>query len=102
MILLRALFPLMLLSGCTGPHADLSFNAWQWPFAAGAQHSEGSDAHGGSSGYRAFSFGWALSGDPQIMPDPGLDGGERMWLQFAPEGAWAAVFDAGADRLLAL
>ncbi|HLU78196.1 MAG TPA: TcpQ domain-containing protein [Burkholderiaceae bacterium] len=99
MILLRALFPLMLLSGCTGPHADLSFNAWQWPFAAGAQHSEGSDAHGGSSGYRAFSFEWALSGDPQIMPVQVFDDGERMWLQFGPEGAWPAVFDADGERL---
>lgn len=89
----------MLLSGCTGPYADLSFNAWQWPFAAGSHRSEGSDAHGGSSGYRPFSFDWALSGDPQIMPLQVFDDGERMWLQFGPEGAWPAVFDAGADGL---
>lgn len=43
-----------------------------------------------------FSFDWQLAGDPEIMPLQVFDDGVETWLQFAPEGAWPAVFQVSA------
>ena len=91
---------LAVVAGC----ADLQMGtgsgwAFQWPFntgSAGKQHigvRSPAAGHAAAGGYAEFNFDWLLSGDRQIMPLQVFDDGASMWLQFAPEGAWPAVFE---------
>lgn len=92
---LLLLLPLA-LSACTGPAAG-PWPAWSWPWPPSHQGGGPAVPSGaGSAAYARFDFHWQLSGDPEIMPVQVFDDGERMWLQFMPEGAWPAVFDVGA------
>lgn len=96
MILVRFLTPfLFILSGCAGPEAAYGPVGWPWPFSPPGQSGR-SASMGGGGGYAQFSFDWQLTGDPEIMPVQVFDDGTSMWLQFQPEGAWPAVFDATA------
>lgn len=85
------------LSACTGPAAG-PWPAWSWPWPPSHQGGGGPavPSGAGSAAYARFDFDWQLSGDPEIMPVQVFDDGERMWLQFMPEGAWPAVFAVGA------
>ena len=88
MSILRSLVLLCALSGCAG-HEGGAWAAWPWPGATAG------DARGSGftdSSYNDFRFDWSLAGDPRIMPLQVFDDGERMWLQFSPDGAWPAVF----------
>ncbi len=97
----RSLFLLLLgLSGCAAPEGGPRL-AWPWPAAGGADSAGGhlAASAGGQSrsgGFTKFDFDWQLEGDPEIMPVQVFDDGERMWLQFPPEGAWPAVFEVTA------
>jgi len=89
---------LLVLSGCAGPDAG-PWPAWSWPSVF---KGKGAPGPAGSSSFSAgayvhFEFGWLLSGAPEIMPVQVFDDGERMWLQFPPEGAWPAVFDVNSS-----
>lgn len=95
--------PLFLLAGCAGPGTGFALSPLPWPFSVAQdppRYVESSRNNGGAHG--AFSFDWQLSGDPEIMPVQVFDDGHGMWLQFAPEGAWPAVFEVvnGAWRPL--
>lgn len=95
MVFVRRFLPLvLLLSGCAGPDGGPAMLEWQWPFHTGKQQIEADAVHRGS--YRQFSFDWALSGDPQVMPVQVFDDGTRMWLQFAPDSVWPAVFEVAS------
>lgn len=96
MILVRLLIPFFfILSGCAGPEAGYGPVGWPWPFSPPGQSGR-SAPMGAGGGYAQFSFDWQLTGDPEIMPVQVFDDGTSMWLQFQPEGAWPAVFDATA------
>ncbi|HLT98593.1 MAG TPA: TcpQ domain-containing protein [Burkholderiaceae bacterium] len=98
MVVVRRFLPLIFaLTGCAGPHAGSSILEWQWPFNAIRLQQDTAAIHGET--YRQFSFDWSLSGDPQIMPVQVFDDGTRMWLQFAAEGAWPAVFKAEGNGM---
>src|SRR5690606_9174513 len=92
------LLRLVRLAGCTGSQGPWPQRAWPWP-AAGNAPSATSATQGvvgqAGRGYGAFNFNWMLSGDSHIMPLQVFDDGARMWLQFAPVGAWPAVFEVG-------
>lgn len=95
----------VVLSGCAGPEGGLGPVAWSWPFVSTKLHAEPvgkSNVSGSNGGYSEFSFDWQLSGDPEVMPLQVFDDGVGMWLQFAPQGAWPAVFEstAGGQRPL--
>lgn len=99
MFLLRSLIlSLLVLSGCVAPQSGQSLSwSWPWPSSAGVgAHGRADLSEPGAGRYGQFNFDWQLAGDPPIMPVQVFDDGERMWLQFPPEGAWPAVFDVGA------
>lgn len=86
-----------LLSGCAvGPAGQWPLWAWPRPVQGEAGVGVGAASQISTAAYAHYRFEWQLSGDPEIMPVQVFDDGERMWLQFAPEGAWPAIFDVGA------
>lgn len=86
--------PFVLLAGCAGPETGFALASVPWPFAASQDQSlQGRFSTGTLTGPRQFNFDWQLSGDPEIMPVQVFDDGHSMWLQFAPEGVWPAVFE---------
>lgn len=90
---LLLLLPL-LLSGCAvDPAGPWPHWSWPRPMEGGAAVGLGAAFKNGAGAYAHYRFDWQLSGDPEIMPVQVFDDGERMWLQFAPEGAWPAIFD---------
>lgn len=78
----------LLLAGCSSLPG-------QWP-AWFPKEPASSAVIGGARGapYSAFNFDWEVEGDPHVMPLQVFDDGARVWLQFTPEGAWPAVFEA--------
>ena len=85
---------LLLLTACTGPQSGYTPANWPWPFVSGQNKGPAAHPHAAHSNRpREFNFDWQLSGDPEIMPVQVFDDGMAMWLQFAPEGVWPAVFE---------
>ena len=88
------LVSLLFMAGCAGPQSAYTPSSWPWPFVSDVDQNSHAFSPGGQAGApREFSFEWQLSGDPEIMPIQVFDDGASMWLQFAPEGAWPAVFE---------
>ena len=89
-----SILPIFFLAGCAGPGTGFSLSPLPWPFTPdSAEVISANSGRSGFGGHRAFNFDWQLSGDPEIMPIQVFDDGSSMWLQFAPEGAWPAVFE---------